>query len=209
MYGNSRDEVERDPAFQGLSSLAKDAIAFSREVEANRVTPGVEKEIIWRQGEARTVRDIQDVVEFWLSSEGMDLSDSSVYRTDGVLSTFVFNGFLFNSLIKEDPIFDYCNMLILSCYVYKPNTFDPQVLLEFNKVNHPGSFHLRESSQSDTGFFVQCDQYIFGEPKALQHAIGTALNLSVDLASQIAPYWISLFGGEVIDAKEIPDFEMD
>lgn len=201
-----RESLDKNPAYDGLSSLAKDTIAFSNEVDALRVKPGLQTEIIWSENEARSARDVQDILEYWLAAEDIDLHDDSFFRTDGVLSTFVFNGFLFNSLIKEDPIFHYSKMLILSCYVYMPAKFDPEILIEANKVNHPGSFHLRESSQSSTGYFFQYDQYIFGEPKALQQAIGTALNLCTDLSSQIAPYWISLFGGQLIAADRIPDF---
>jgi hypothetical protein len=203
----NRDSMDKNSAFDGLSSFAKDAIAFSNEVDAMQSKPGLRTEIIWNEGEARSARDVQDILEFWLSSEGLDLLDADYFRTDGLLSTFVFNGFLFNSLIKEDPIFDYSKMLVLSCYVYMPTSLDPKILLEANKVNHPGSFHLRETTQSRTGYFVQYDQYIFGEPKALQQAIGTAMNLCTDLSSQIAPYWISLFGGELISAERIPDLD--
>jgi hypothetical protein len=201
-----RDSMDSNSAFDGLSSLAKDAIAFSNEMDVMESRPGLRTEIIWKEEEARSTSDVQDILEFWLSSEGLDLRDADYFRTDGVLSTFVFNGFLFNSLIREDPIFDYSKMLMLSCYVYMPTSFDPQILIEANKVNHPGSFHVRETTQSPSGYFVQYDQYIFGEPKALQQAIGTALNLCTDLSSQIAPYWINLFGGELINADRIPDF---
>jgi hypothetical protein len=197
--------VKSNPEKGKLSRFAKEAMAFSQEMRASGLTPGVQTEIIWEPKNARSIRDIQDILEFWLGAEGIDLSDTDQFRSDGKLSTFIFNGFVFNSLIIQNPIFDYCNNLALTCYIYEAPGLEIGLFEDFNRINYPGSMHIRESDSSSTGYFVHFDQHIFGEPKALQIAIGTAMNLAVALAEQLAPKWHSEFGGKIIPGDKLQD----
>lgn len=194
-----------DPAFDGLNEEAKNLIEESRYLQQHVITTGVKTELIWPESETRTARDIQDILEFWLVAEGIDIENHHEYRTDGQLSTFLYEGFIFNSLIVDNPIFNHSKNLALSCYVFAPSepTFD--LLREFQLINHAGKFVVRESTQSPTGLFVHYDIQIFGEPKSLQFAIGTAMNLSISLASQLIEIWPQKFGGMVLEIDSLDE----
>lgn len=194
-------------AFDGLSQMAKETIEMSRHLENQKVTPGVKTEIIWPPEQARSIQDTQEILEFWLSAEDVDLDNSHEFRTDGTLSTFLYKGFLFNTYISDNPIFPHSKMLLISCYVYAPERFDAQLLEDFCKINHPGSFKIRESDQSPTGYFAQYENYLFGEHKSLQFAIGTVMNLSISLASQLIEIWPQRFPGKVLTFESLDEIE--
>jgi len=192
-----------DPAFDNLSTEAKRVIEEARYLEQHKITPGVKTELIWPESEARTSRDVQQILEFWLVAEGIDIQNSHEFRTDGTLSTFLYQGFVFNSLIIDNPIFEYSKNLLISCYVFAPNKVSSDLLEEFGLINYPGRFHVKKSEHSPTGLFVHYDNYIFGEPKSLQFAIGTAMNLSISLASQLIEMWPEKFGGVVLEIDSL------
>lgn len=194
-----------DSAFDNLNQEAKEVIEEARFLEQQKITPGVETEVIWHESEARSERDMQDILEFWLVAEGVDIQNDHEFRTDGTMSTFLFQDFVFNTLILDNPIFPYSKVLQTSCYVFAPNEVTTELLEEFGLINHPGRFHVKLSKQSPTGLFVHYDNYIFGEPKSLQFAIGTAMNLSIALASQLIEMWPEKFGGEVLELESLDE----
>jgi hypothetical protein len=194
-----------DPAFDDLSPEAKEAIEEARFLEQHKVTPGVKTEVIWSESEARSENDTQEILEFWLVTEGIDIQNDHEFRTNGKLSTFIYQDFVFNTLILDNVIFPYSKVLQISCYVFAPNKVSIELLEEFGLINHPGRFHIKQSNQSPTGLFVHYDHHIFGEPKSLQFAIGTAMNLSVALASQLIEIWPERFGGEVLEIESLSD----
>jgi hypothetical protein len=192
-------------AFDNLSREAKQVIEESRYLEQHKITPGVETEIIWPESEARSEKDVQEILEYWLVAEGIDIQNHHEFRTDGKLSTFLYQGFIFNTLITDNPIFGYSRNLLISCYVFAPHDTSFDLLQEFGLINHPGRFHVKQSKNSPTGFFVHYDNYIFGEPKSLQFAIGTAMNLSTSLASQLIEIWPQKFGGVILDLESLDE----
>jgi hypothetical protein len=195
-------------AFENLSAEAKEVIETSRYLEQHKITPGVKTEVIWLENEARTSRDIQEILEFWLVAEGVDIQNQHEFRTDGTLSTFLYQGFIFNSLIVDNPIFEYSRNLLLSCYVFAPDEVSSDLLEELGRINHQGRFHVKHSENSPTGLFVYYDNHIFGEPKSLQFAIGTVMNLSTSLASQLIEIWPQKFGGVVIELDSLDELEI-
>jgi len=194
-----------DAAFNNLSREAKEVIEESRHLSQQKITPGVKTEVIWAESEARTARDVQDILEFWLAAEGIDLENQHEFRTDGLLSTFLYQGFIFNSLISDNPVFEYSQNLLISCYIFAPNEVTFDLLEEFGRINHAGRFHVKQSDNSPTGLFVHYDNCIFGEPKSLQMAIGIAMNLSIALASQLIDIWPQKFGGVVLNIDSLDE----
>ena len=194
-----------DSAFDNLSQEAKEVIEEARYLEQHKITPGVKTEVIWPESEARSVTDTQEILEFWLVAEGIDIQNDHEFRTDGKLSTFIYQDFVFNTLILDNVIFPHSKVLLISCYVYAPNVVSAELLEEFGLINHPGRFYINKSDQSPTGLFVHYDHYIFGEPKSLQFAIGTAMNLSIALASQLIEIWPERFGGEVLEYESLSE----
>jgi hypothetical protein len=109
-----------------------------------------------------------------------------------------------NTLVLDNVIFLYSKVLQISCYVFAPNEASEELLEKFEPINHPGRFHINQSDQSPTGLFLYYEHYFFGELKSVQFAIGTAMNLSIALASQLIKIWPERFGGEVLEC-ESPD----
>ncbi len=192
-------------AFDNFSREAKEVIEGARYLGQGKITPGVKTEVIWPESEARTAKDIQEILEFWLVAEGVDIQNQHEFRTDGTLSTFLYQGFVFNSLITENPIFDYSQNLLISCYVFAPDDISSDLLEEFGLINHPGRFHVKKSEKSPTGLFVHYDNHIFGEPKSMQFAIGIVMNMSTSLASQLIEIWPQKFGGVVLDLDSLDE----
>ena len=197
-----------DAAFDSFSKEAKEVIEESRYLDQHKITPGVKTELIWPESEARTARDVQEILEFWLVAEGIDIQNHHEFRTDGTLSTFLYQGFVFNSLVTDNPVFDYSRNLLISCYVFAPDDISTELLEEFGLINYPGRFYVKQSENSPTGLFVHYDNHIFGEPKSLQFAIGTAMNLSISLASQLIEIWPKKFGGVSLEIDSLDELDI-
>jgi hypothetical protein len=195
-------------------SLAEEGMAFAKESMQQRVTPGVKTEIIWPEGEARTPQDLREILEFWLAAEGIDLWDTNLYRPGPAnpdptefsnLATFLYDNTAFNAVCFPNAIFPHSMVLSLVAYAMTAPDRDPGLLASFQPILQLGKFSLLASEDSPTGFFVHHTVDIFAEPKSVQFAIGTAVNLSTAICSQLVPTWVEQFGGEALILESLSD----
>jgi len=181
----------------------QEAMAFSKEMAQQRVTDGVRTEIIWDAPEARTAKDIQEILEFWLAAEHVDLWDPAQFRTDGTQSTFLFRNVCFITMIFPDLVFDYANMLAVFAHVMSPPAKSYELLDDLNGIQYPGGLRCTPNDQFDSGWVVVHEQQIFGEHKSVQFALSIALNSAVNLVESLAPRLVSQHGGRDLFAGSL------